>query len=330
MEVDFTGTSPQTTGAVNPNIWFTASCTYAAIRTVLSPDILNNAGFFRPIKVVAPEGSFVNPRFPAPLGARGQAGYRVRSAVLGALAQLLPDRMPACPGGSEFAVAFSGYNADRSPFLLLEFHNMSGLGGGPDGDGQDAGPYWLSNIANVPAEVIEAESPGSSRGLCFPARHRRRRAPPGRPGHRAPVPAAGRQRNGTASLRPPTPPPVGTGRRRPRRGRPVFAESDDETRSAAIEVHPHDDQGRRVARRIARFGRLRRSPCPRCRGGVRGRAARQGDGGSRTRGLRRRHRSPHHAARPNRLRRPARRTSHEKSYGIGASFVMLLERRSTI
>ncbi len=159
MVVDFTGTSPQTTGAVNPNIWFTASCTYAAIRTVLSPDILNNAGFFRPIRVIAPEGSFVNPRFPAPLGARGQAGYRVRSAVLGALAQLLPGRMPACPGGSEFAVAFSGYDSAQAPFLLLEFHNMSGLGGGPEGDGQDGGPYWLSNIANVPAEVIEAESP---------------------------------------------------------------------------------------------------------------------------------------------------------------------------
>jgi N-methylhydantoinase B len=159
MTVDFTGTSPQTTGALNPNFWFTASCTYAAVRSVLDPDIPNNAGFTRPIRVNAPEGCFLNPVFPAPLGARGQSGYRVRSVVLGALAKLLPGRIPACPGGSEFAVVFAGYEKDRSPFLFLEFHNISGLGGGPDRDGQDAGPYWLGNIANVSVELIEAESP---------------------------------------------------------------------------------------------------------------------------------------------------------------------------
>jgi N-methylhydantoinase B len=159
ITVDFTGTSPQTSGALNPNFWFTASCSFAAIRTVLDGDIPNNAGFFRPIKVIAPEGCFVNPLFPAPVGARGQGAYRVRSVVLGALAQLLPDRMPACPGGSEMAIVFAGYNPDRSPFLLLEFHNMTGLGGGPRMDGQEAGPYCLGNVANVSVEVIEAESP---------------------------------------------------------------------------------------------------------------------------------------------------------------------------
>ena len=57
------------------------------------------------------------------------------------------------------AIVFAGYNPDRSPFLLLEFHNMTGLGGGPRMDGQEAGPYCLGNVANVSVEVIEAESP---------------------------------------------------------------------------------------------------------------------------------------------------------------------------
>lgn len=157
--IDFTGTSPQTSGALNPNFWFTASCAYAALRTVLPPGIPNNAGFYKPITVIAPERSFVNPVFPAPVGARGQAGYRVRSAVLGALAQLFPDKLPACPGGNEFAIVFAGYEAGYKPFLMLEFHNMTGMGGGPDHDGQDAGPYCLGNVANVPVEVIEAEQP---------------------------------------------------------------------------------------------------------------------------------------------------------------------------
>ena len=157
--IDFTGTSPQRGGALHPNYWFTASLSYAALRAVLPPDIPNNAGFYRPIQVIAPEGSWVNPRFPAALGARGQGGYRVRTVVTGALAQLFPDRMPACPGGNEFGLSVTGLTPEGKRFLHVEFHNMTGRGGGPDADGQDAGPYWLGNLSNTPVEVIEAENP---------------------------------------------------------------------------------------------------------------------------------------------------------------------------
>lgn len=156
---DFTGTSPQTGGALHTNYWFTASCTFAALRSVFDSHMPNNAGFYRPISVIAPEGSWVNPVFPAALGARGQGGHRVRQVVLGALAQMLPDLMPACVGGSEFAIVIAGYRENREPFLHLDFHNNTGLGGGPNSDGQDAGPYCLGNMANTPIELIEAESP---------------------------------------------------------------------------------------------------------------------------------------------------------------------------
>ena len=119
----------------------------------------NNAGFYRPITVIAPEGSWVNPVFPAALGARGQGGHRVRQVVLGALAQMLPDKMPACVGGSEFAIVIAGHHRGGRRFLHLDFHNNTGHGGGPDRDGQDAGPYCLGNMANTPVELIEAESP---------------------------------------------------------------------------------------------------------------------------------------------------------------------------
>ena len=156
---DFTGTSPQRGGALHPNYWFTASLTYAALRAVLPSDTPNNAGFYRPISVIAPEGCWVNPRFPAALGARGQGGYRVRTVVTGALAKLFPERMPACPGGNEFGLSVTGLTPERKRFLHVEFHNMTGRGGGPDQDGQDAGPYWLGNLSNTPVEVIEAENP---------------------------------------------------------------------------------------------------------------------------------------------------------------------------
>ena len=159
ITADFTGTSGQMGGALHTNYWFTASLTYAALRAVLPPETPNNAGFYRPIKVIAPEGSWVNPLFPAALGARGQGGYRVRTAVTGALVKLFPDAMPACPGGNEFGLSVTGLTPERKRFLHVEFHNMTGRGGGPDQDGQDAGPYWLGNLSNTPVEVIEAENP---------------------------------------------------------------------------------------------------------------------------------------------------------------------------
>jgi N-methylhydantoinase B len=156
---DFTGTAPQMGGALHTNYWFTASLTYAALRAVMPPDTPNNAGFYRPITVIAPEGSWVNPRFPAALGARGQGGYRIRTLVSGAIAKLMPSRMPACPGGNEFGLSVTGLTPERRRFLHVEFHNVTGRGGGPDADGQDGGPYWLGNLSNTPVEVIEAENP---------------------------------------------------------------------------------------------------------------------------------------------------------------------------
>jgi N-methylhydantoinase B len=158
--LDFTGTAPQGKGALQPNLHFTTSCACAALRTVIDPDIPNNAGFFRVVKIIAPEGCFLNPRYPAATGARGQVGFRIRSLVFGALAQLLPDRIPACTGGSEFGLVVAGLEAKtRKNFLHLEYHNTTGQGGGPLSDGQDAGPYCIGNLANVPVEIVEAESP---------------------------------------------------------------------------------------------------------------------------------------------------------------------------
>lgn len=156
---DYTGTSPQKGGALHPNYWFTASLTYAGLRTMLPAETPNNVGFYRPITVVAPPGCWVNPQFPAAVGARGQGGYRVRTVVTGALAKLFPGRIPACPGGNELGLSVTGVDAERKRFLHVEFHNVTGRGGGPDQDGQDAGPYWLGNMANTSVEIIEAENP---------------------------------------------------------------------------------------------------------------------------------------------------------------------------
>lgn len=159
IDLDFSETDDDCGGAVHCNRAFTVSCAYAAIRTVLDPAIPNNAGLYRAINVKTRPGTFVDVKFPAAVGSRGQVGFRLRSIVLGALALLLPGRLPACAGGSEFAIAATGNDDHGRRFLHLEFHNNTGLGGGPDSDGQDAGPYCIGNLANVPVELIEAEHP---------------------------------------------------------------------------------------------------------------------------------------------------------------------------
>ena len=159
VAVDYAGTDRQTTGSINANFEWTQSCTFAAIRTVLDPAIPTNAGFYRPIAITAPPATFVNTTLPAPVGSRGQMGYRVRSVVLGALALLFKGRVPACIGGSDYCLAMAGQRDSGEAFLCVETHVITGHGGGPDRDGQDGGPYCLANAANVPVEVLESEFP---------------------------------------------------------------------------------------------------------------------------------------------------------------------------
>ena len=158
MTVDFAGSSPQVKGAINSVLPFSASTAYACIRSVLDRTIPNNAGFFRPIRVVAPERSIVNPRPPAPVAARGLTAMRIGDAVFGALAQLAPDKVPACGVGVDSGISVGGYEADGTPFVFLEFL-VGSWGGGPHRDGMDACTGIPINYSNTPAELVEAEQP---------------------------------------------------------------------------------------------------------------------------------------------------------------------------
>ena len=159
MRVDFTGTSPQARSSINPNFAFTRSAVYAVLKCLTDATLAANAGFFRPIRVTAPPGCFVNPRHPAPVAARGLAGFRIGQAVFGALAKALPDRVPAAWGGGEVGFTCAGYFRDGKPFVFLEFNNDGPRGGGPHRDGADGASCPIHNMANTPIERIEAEQP---------------------------------------------------------------------------------------------------------------------------------------------------------------------------
>jgi N-methylhydantoinase B len=157
--VDFAGSSPQVKGAINSTLSFVKSSTYLTIRCALDHDVPNNAGVYRCITVTAPEGSILNPRMPAPVAARALTGYRVVDTVMGALAQIAPQKLMAAGEGGNTVVAIGGYHGDeRKPFVFVDMINGA-WGGRSDKDGVEGITNPSQNMSNLPIETIEARYP---------------------------------------------------------------------------------------------------------------------------------------------------------------------------
>ena len=139
ITVDFSGSSPQVQGAINSPLSFTISCCGYAVRSVMQADIPNTSGFFRPLHVIAPEGSILNPVMPAACSMRGIVGFRLADALFGALAQIVPQRVPAAGEGGNSCIIIGGYSKAREPFVLFDL--VAGTWGArPTKDGNDGSP----------------------------------------------------------------------------------------------------------------------------------------------------------------------------------------------
>jgi len=100
---DFAGSSAQSERGLNVVLNYTAAYTNYALKCALAPTVPNNEGSFRPVKVVAPEGSIFNPRRPAAVAARQIAGHFIPHAVFGALAPIAPGSPDRRGGGRDLA-----------------------------------------------------------------------------------------------------------------------------------------------------------------------------------------------------------------------------------
>ncbi len=161
--VDFTGSDPQCQGSVNAVYAVTLSAVRYCFRALLEGDAPTNDGLFRPITVVAPEGTVVHARPPAPVSAGNvETSQRIVDVVLGALAQAVPDRIPAAAQGTMNNLTFGGVFQGR-PFAFYETIG-GGAGAGPHGDGESAIHTHMTNTMNTPVEAIER---------LFPVRIRR-------------------------------------------------------------------------------------------------------------------------------------------------------------
>ncbi len=158
LAVDYAGTSPQVDGGINVALNYTHAYTTYALKCAISPDVPNNEGSFRPVTVTAPPDSILNARFPAAVAGRHLVGHFLPSAIFGALAQVLPERVTASGFDGLWDTQISGHDPRTGrPFTYVWFSSGgTGASAAQDGLGATAFP---SGVAGVPVEVIEALSP---------------------------------------------------------------------------------------------------------------------------------------------------------------------------
>jgi N-methylhydantoinase B len=159
MTVDLTGSDKQVSGPLNCVPASTLAAIYYVVKVVIDPTIPNNAGCYRPVKVILPEGSVVNANPPAAVNARAVVVRRIVDCLLGCFAQALPGRIPAASSGHPLMLSMGGIDPLTSrPYVTAEI-GTGGMGGRPGKDGLEAIQTDTSNAQNVPIEALEMEFP---------------------------------------------------------------------------------------------------------------------------------------------------------------------------
>jgi N-methylhydantoinase B len=158
ITADLTESSPMVAGALNSTRSFIQACVYQAVRSALEVEIPNTSGAFRPIHVLTKPGTIVHVVMPGASSMRGVTGFRALDAVNGALAQLIPDRVPAAGEGGNTLAVFGSEREDGSRFIFYELV-VGTWGGTPEDDGNDGVTNPASLAANIPVEVAESEFP---------------------------------------------------------------------------------------------------------------------------------------------------------------------------
>ncbi len=158
MRVDFAGSAPQVAGSLNAVEAVVRSATWYCVRLLADEEVPVNHGCFAPVTVVTPPHSVLSPDFPAAVAAGNvETSQRIVDVVLGALAQALPDRIPAASQGTMNNVTLGGRVAGR-PFVFYETIG-GGHGGGPLGDGISGRHSHMTNTRNTPVEALEGDLP---------------------------------------------------------------------------------------------------------------------------------------------------------------------------
>ena len=170
LTIDFTGSDPQVQGAVNAVEAITFSACFYVFRCLLQEDVPATSGLMRPIRVIAPLGTVVNAKPPSAVaGGNVETSQRIVDVLLKALAQAIPDRIPAAASGTMNNLTIGGIDLrlgnprlgdprTGEPFAYYETI-AGGMGARPTKDGVSGVHTHMTNSLNTPAEALEYAYP---------------------------------------------------------------------------------------------------------------------------------------------------------------------------
>ncbi len=158
--VDFTASDTQTRGGVNANRAVTVSASMYVFRCLIREAVPYNAGLMRPLEIVTRPGSIVDAQEPASVAAGNvETSQRIVDVLLGALAQALPEAVPAASSGTMNNVTFGGVDPETGkPFAYYETI-AGGMGATADADGLSGVHTHMTNSLNTPIEALEQTYP---------------------------------------------------------------------------------------------------------------------------------------------------------------------------
>jgi N-methylhydantoinase B len=155
LTIDFTGSSPPVTGPLNGTISATFAAVFIALKHIFT-EVPVNSGIFKPVKVIVPESTFLNAQYPrAVSGSSAEVSLRVVDAVFGALAQAIPDQVPAACFGSIANFTISGFDPETKKQYIMFRFSGGGYGGHPESDGLTNGNAPISAANTTPVEICE-------------------------------------------------------------------------------------------------------------------------------------------------------------------------------
>ena len=157
VTIDYSGSSGEVGAAVNCSYNMTRSYTSYPIKLALDPEVPNNDGGLRPIKVIAPEGTIVNSRPPAATWGRTMISHLYPEIVFAAMEKMMPEGVLASNGGSPAnEVYLHGQQSDGRSFMAIAQHS-GGFGASSVYDGYSC-LCFPNNTRNIPIEVTENEA----------------------------------------------------------------------------------------------------------------------------------------------------------------------------
>ncbi len=157
LRIDLSGSSAQVAGAINVPWASTRAAVVYAVRAMVQPDAHVNDGLLEPVTLVCPEGSVLNPHFPAAVSVRHNTCQRLADVLIRALSALWPERAVASSSTAFFAVNIGSRSPVHGGAAVLADVAGGGTGAHAAGDGLDGVDTYLSNVGLMPVEVAESQ-----------------------------------------------------------------------------------------------------------------------------------------------------------------------------